>query len=265
MIIPGSDRFDDHHRSLFTFWTPGNVFSITLEQTQPHRYNNFWWSRRELHTFPNRSEPGGFIKVLEETITSDLDKSSGEDMFFKSSDKLLLGEGHDLLFVAIVIIFVTEGDGALVNTDNAVMGDCHLVGITTEILNHLQRASERFFRIDIPFFKPDGFEQVIKIVLCNVELLFFVQPPDVLHEITFEDLSHGTHGKYKLIVLPFFLQPSVIFNTPRANDAVQVRMERKILPPGVKNGSEPGFGPKILGIFSQRKQRVCSGIEEDLE
>ena len=50
-----------------------------------------------------------------------------------------------------------------------------------------------------------------------------------------------------------------------AHNAVHMRMERKLLSPGVENRSESDFGAKILRIFTQRKQGVRRSLEEELE
>lgn len=91
----------------------------------------------------------------------------GQDVLEESADEDAGVEAHDLCGVAVGVVFVSEGDGVIVDIDDAVVADCDLVGVARKVAQHLLRTTEWRLRVDNPF-------QLGGVVDSTVQLLPYV-------------------------------------------------------------------------------------------
>ena len=70
----------------------------------------------------------------------------------KASDKLLGVENDGLFTIAIFAIAVAQSDLALVDGEDAIVGERHTVGVAAKIVENGLGRAERLFRIDDPIF-----------------------------------------------------------------------------------------------------------------
>ena len=76
----------------------------------------------------------------------------GDHVEQEAADEFVGIEGHGLFSVLIFSVPVTEGDFSVVGRENSIIGECHAVGITAEVIQDMGGRSERFFGIDDPWF-----------------------------------------------------------------------------------------------------------------
>ena len=67
------------------------------------------------------------------------------------TDEFVSGKRHRLLTVAIAIIFPAKADLAVVDIEQAIVGDGDAVGISADVIEDLLRPGERALGIDHPF------------------------------------------------------------------------------------------------------------------
>src|SRR5215471_4789865 len=96
----------------------------------------------------------------EKTVVADAVEAFGQDMQHEAPDELGGGKGHGLVAVRPfnAIIFVGEGDGALVSLDQASIGDRHAMRVAREIGEHLLGSGKRALGVDVPVRVVEWFE-----------------------------------------------------------------------------------------------------------
>jgi hypothetical protein len=68
----------------------------------------------------------------------------------EAAQKLLGGEGHLSLLIAVGIVLPAEGDLILLEGHKTVVGDGHAMGIAGKITQHMMGAAEGGLGIDDP-------------------------------------------------------------------------------------------------------------------
>lgn len=92
----------------------------------------------------------GTTGTVVQTKMSNADKTVRQDMRKKAADELQWREGHDLLFAIVTVVEIFEGDGILINGENAVIGDGNAEDVAAEILHELLDTVERSLNKDFP-------------------------------------------------------------------------------------------------------------------
>ena len=75
----------------------------------------------------------------------------GEHVEEEAADELVGAERHALLASAVAVILPGEGDGCVVEADEAAVGDGDPVRVAGEIGEHLGGPGERALGVDDPF------------------------------------------------------------------------------------------------------------------
>ena len=86
----------------------------------------------------------------EETEEADTDETARERVQQKAPQELLGGECHQTSFAAVDIILPAEGDLAVRESDQPVVGDGDPVGVAGEIMEHMLRSAEGRLGVDNP-------------------------------------------------------------------------------------------------------------------
>ena len=79
----------------------------------------------------------------------------GKHMEQEPADKLLSTYSHLLARITIATVSVPEGDQAILDFHDAVVGNGNTMGVSAEIVQYLLRAVERRLGIDHPIFFPE--------------------------------------------------------------------------------------------------------------
>ncbi len=88
--------------------------------------------------------------VGEQSEVADANQASREDVKQEAAQKLMGGNGHDLLLAAVRIVSPAEGDAAVFKSHEAMVGDGYAMGIAGQVVENMFRAAERWLGIDDP-------------------------------------------------------------------------------------------------------------------
>jgi hypothetical protein len=126
---------------------------------------------------------------------------SGQHVLEEAADEDAGIEAHDLRGVAVGVVFLFEGDGVVVDVDDAVVADCNLVGVAGEVAQHLLRTTEWRFRVDDPFHGGGVVEATLKVVVGDA-----LEPTTTELRIggtgrIFKGRPHSTPGKNALLFM----------------------------------------------------------------
>lgn len=203
---------------------------------------------------------------------SDADESFGQDVQEEASKKLDGVECHDLLFASVCVVFPGEGDLPLGEIDDAVVRDRDPMGVATEVVKDVVWPAERSLCENDPVLRVElVFETFPLAILQQIggapgEIEFSVLMGSVEHreELPSEEFAEDLHGQEVVFrrrdpALTIKGQPSASY------DAMEVRVEEKILSPRVKDSSEADLGSEMLLCSRDCQERLrCCG-KEDLE
>src|SRR5512147_2917812 len=81
------------------------------------------------------------------------DKTFGQDMGEKTTDKLHGREGHLFLFALVAVIEILKGDGIVGKRNNPVVRNGNAKDVTTEILHQFLDATQWGLDVDFPIFR----------------------------------------------------------------------------------------------------------------
>jgi hypothetical protein len=95
---------------------------------------------------------GGTFAIGQEAEVPDAHETFGEQMQEKAAQELIERERQQFLFVVVSGIAPTKRDFPVSKRDQAMVGDGHAMGVTTEIAKHMLWASKRSFRVNHPVF-----------------------------------------------------------------------------------------------------------------
>ena len=90
---------------------------------------------------------------------ADLHEAGGQHVQQESADELVSIEAHLLLEVVVAAVAVAEGDTAIVEGQDAMIGDSDAVGVATEVVEHLPRAGKGALGIDDPRLVREGVQK----------------------------------------------------------------------------------------------------------
>ena len=77
-------------------------------------------------------------------------QAAGYDMQEETADELVGVQGHGLHTIALASVAVGKVHLAVLDSDEAVVGHGHPMGVAAERVEHVRRACERRFGIDAP-------------------------------------------------------------------------------------------------------------------
>jgi hypothetical protein len=74
----------------------------------------------------------------------------------KTPDEFMGIKGQGLLSISIFAISITQGDLAVLDVEDAVIGRSHAVDVAAEVIKHGPWGSERLFGVNHPILFPQG-------------------------------------------------------------------------------------------------------------
>jgi hypothetical protein len=87
---------------------------------------------------------------------TDAHKALRQDMEEKTPDEFMGIKGQGLLSISIFAISITQGDLAVLDVEDAVIGQSHAVGVAAEVIKHGLWRTERLFGVNHPVLFPQG-------------------------------------------------------------------------------------------------------------
>jgi hypothetical protein len=101
-------------------------------------------------------QQGGATAVGEETEVADADKAAGQQVEKEAAQELIGGQRHESLSVAVSGVPPAEGDVALFEGDEPVVGDGDAMGVSAEIAQGVLRSAEGALGVDDPVVTEQG-------------------------------------------------------------------------------------------------------------
>lgn len=95
---------------------------------------------------------------------ADFAESAGQDVHKETADEFHGVQGHDFLLIPMGVIPSEEGDLAIFQGENAVVGDGDAVGITTQIRDDFFSGAKGRLAVDDPLFAAAGIQEVLRYI-----------------------------------------------------------------------------------------------------
>ncbi len=162
-------------------------------------------------------------------------------------DKLHIVQTHLQLLGFLPIVFVAEGDLFGVNFQNSVIGDGHLVGVSSQVFQHGFGMSKRPLGVYHPLFLKELIDQFLFLLDPGLKRFDIFCPKDFAHRLDRKEVFALSFGCLPLLVLS---------QSASWYDAVKMGMKCQGLSPSVENSNHPGHSPQMLGIFGKATDRL---------
>lgn len=222
------------------------------------------WGREQRTTesdlLPTRS-------IREQAVVTDPHEALRQNVEQEATDELVDVEVQDLLLATVRVIPISESDMTVFKAQDTVIGDRDAMGVSAEVGEYALRPREGRLGIDDPV-------EVSKLVAerenGSVLTEFVAQEgmAESVDELRSEDLGECTHGEEEALVAQRDEALAIGGERASRNDAVEMRMQREILPPGVKDGGDAelpaGVGGEELGIAGKGGERVGGSAKEKI-
>ena len=151
----GEDSYCDHLPPVadrtFTQRLAGQFFVevAVVELILPR--NDIGQSQRDTQQLAALSELGLAIAVAEKTVVTDALKTVRQDMEQKAANEFAGLQSQRFLLVVVTVIFPTKGDLAVVDVQQAVIGNGNAVRVQTQVVQDLFGTAEGRFGVNHPF------------------------------------------------------------------------------------------------------------------
>lgn len=201
----------------------------------------------------------------------DTDEALWQDMKQKPAHELLRGNSHGPVLVASRIVPPTECNVAAIEGNETVVGYGDTVSIAPEVTDHLLRAAEGGLGIDDPVLTKQRSQERREALglfqaldrSCANQLFLSVSAPQSIDKLCSEDFAERLNGHEKRIQRmnpPFFVRR----DSAAGNDAVNVRMEQKVLPPRMQDAEETNLGSQMFGVARHFTKRFGYRAEQEV-
>src|SRR5215472_5970499 len=91
------------------------------------------------------------IAIAQETVIADALKSIRQDVQEETADELVRIQRHRLLLAIMTIILVAECDLAVIDVQQAIIGDGHAMCVTADVVQNLLGPGKRTLGVHHPF------------------------------------------------------------------------------------------------------------------
>ena len=113
-------------------------------------FGDFRQSGIESQQFAALRESVFFGSVGQKAEVTDTHEAIGQYVEEKTADEFVGIKGHSLFSIPIFSIPIAQGDLAVLDGEDAVVGQSHAVGVAAEVIEHGLWRAERLFGIDHP-------------------------------------------------------------------------------------------------------------------
>ena len=189
----------------------------------------------------------------------------------ESAQKLLGGHRHQPLLVLVGIIFPSEGDLALGDVDDPVIGDRDAVRVSGQILEDVLRPSEWSFGVNDPVIAIQRPKESVERSLFSqwfqhareAKVPEAERPFQTGDKLAPKNTAQHFHRQEEGVP---GVNPALMVRGEATgwDDAVYMRMRLKILPPRVEHAEEADLRTEVFRIGSNLQQRSGAGPEEKI-
>src|ERR1700722_9288518 len=225
---------------------------------------------RHAEKFATTGELVLTVAVAEQAVITDPLEAAGQDMDEEAADELVGIQCHRLLLAAATIILPLEANLAIVDIEDAIVGNGDAVCVSADVFQDLLRSGEGALCIDHPFGLTDRGQVTLEGVplpqmsqggekyqltggKCSLQSLD-EEPPEQLRENLYRQEIARPAGDPLVAVRR---QPAA------GHNHVKMRMVQQIGPPCVENGEEPDLRTKMLRVGGDRPQSLGYRTEQN--
>jgi len=187
------------------------------------------------------------------------------------SQELLGGNCHQPLLVLMGIIFPAEGDLAIGNVYDPVVGDGDAMRVAGQIVEDMFGSSEWPLGVDYPVVTKQWPEKSTEGVLLD-KLFHTAREPEFPlvksalqtgNKLAAKHAAQHLHRQEEGIT---GVDPALVIGRQTAgwDHAVNMRMSLKLLSPGVKHTQETNLGSKMLGVGGNLHESRSAGVEQQV-
>ena len=193
------------------------------------------------------------MAIGEEADVADAVEAVRHGVLKEAADEFVGGQGHDLGFAALAVVLPGEADPAVVEADQAAVGDGDAMGVAAEIAENLLRSGEGRLGVDHPVDGSQGIEAGSKGAGLGQagesagEAKFAVGSgtPRRWCRNSVRNVSERTRTGRKNPRRAGDPACLVGCDAAAGDDAVQVRVVVQRLAPGMQHGDRAHFGPQV--------------------
>jgi hypothetical protein len=175
--------------------------------------------------------------IGEQTIVADAHEVSRDNVEEEAADELRRLKRELTPAVLATAIAVAEGDGAVLQGDEALVSDGNAVGVASEIAQGLFWSGDRRFAVDDPGLGRGLTEEHASSFLREVKIPGDERLLKRGKQLSAEELGEGAHGQEEVGPAR---DPALTVEAEAAtgDDEVEVGMEEQHLRPGVQQGDD---------------------------
>jgi hypothetical protein len=211
------------------------------------------------------------VPICEEAGKANPDEPARQDMEHEAAQELFGGDCHLTLLGAVSVILPPEGDLAIGNGEETVIGNGDAMGIAGQVVKHMLRPSERAFRIDYPILAKEWSEESVKGFLSGQcleatgkhELALTKGAFQASGKLAAKDTAERFHRQEKGVA---GMDPALVVwrQTTRGDHAVNVGMMLETLAPGVEHAQKADLRTEVLGIGRYLQQSRGASAEQQI-
>jgi len=186
---------------------------------------------------------------------ADSDESFRQHMKEETPQELGTGQRHLPLLAATSVVLPPESDGLPIEGEQAVIGDRDPMCVSAELPENVHRAMKGGFGVDNPILSMESAQKAMKLLGVGqqrrrpgtVKTATPVEAFQTGAKLTAEDAAEDLYRKKERVTRP---NPAAMVwrESAGGNHAVNVRMEQKILSPGVQNADDSDLSAQVPGI-----------------
>src|ERR1035437_9555742 len=121
----------------------------------------------------------------------------------KSAQKLIGGNGHDLVLAAVGIVSPAEGDAMVLASHEAMVGDGDAMGVAGQVVENMFSTAERWLGVNDPVLLAELPEPVAEAArrgkllqgVVELESVLLEQFTDFVAELLTEDFTECLYGQ----------------------------------------------------------------------
>ena len=209
--------------------------------------------------------------VSEEAEVADAHEAAREQVEEEAAQELIDGQGHEPLLVGVSGISPAEGDVAVGEGNESVVGDGDAMGVGTEIAQRVFRPAEGALGVDDPVVAEQESEPGGKGPLCcewcevavELECACMEGVLESGDELAAEHAAEHFDGEKEGAAGG---DPAGVVRSEAAGGehAVDMGMMLQALVPGMEHAEEADLGAEVPGIASDLEQGRGAGVEQQV-
>ena len=238
-------------------------------QTQQHLLRRFRLTRfggRLVKQPPAEVELSSPVAIGEQPVMAQPGEAARKHMQQEAPDELVGVEPHDLDLVGIGVVAPAEAHVLAVEVDETVVADGGLVGVAPEIGQDLLGAGERGLAVDHPVMRsqhgPQALELAAVFAAGDLELAVAVRGAKEVEILASEDLRERGRWEQESLAHGGEPAPPVRAQAAVGDDAMDMDVLSKILPPGVQHHGDAELGAEPAGIAAELEESPGGRLEE---